>query len=60
MRPVRAKDPTPEEIAARCAEIRAGWSDYVRERRQAAVGAVPWEIERNMPHVEFRFLSEDD
>jgi hypothetical protein len=26
-------DPTPEEIAERCAEIRAGWSEAERRRR---------------------------
>ncbi len=31
MRP--KKDPTPQQIAERAAEIRAGWSEAERERR---------------------------
>ncbi len=33
--------PTPEEIQARCAEIRAGWND-VTERSRRAVPERPW------------------
>jgi len=29
----RQRDPTPQEIAERCAEIRAEWSEAVRQRR---------------------------
>ena len=29
-----AEDPTPREIAERCAEIQAGWSEETRRKRQ--------------------------
>jgi hypothetical protein len=32
--PIRAKDPTPAEIARRAEKIRRGWSDDERQRRQ--------------------------
>jgi hypothetical protein len=32
-RRTRQADPSPAEIAERCAEIRAGWSEAERERR---------------------------
>ena len=31
---VRRPDPTPEEIAERCREIQAGWSEFTRLQRQ--------------------------
>lgn len=30
---VRQQDPTPEQIVARCAVIRMGWSEYERSLR---------------------------
>lgn len=36
-------DPTPEEIAERAAEVRAGWSEYDRERRRVGVACGPWQ-----------------
>lgn len=36
--------PTAEEIAARAAEVRAGWSEEERERRLAATGRRPWSM----------------
>ena len=41
-------DPTPEEIAAACAEIRAGWSEGEKQRRSAWAVCEPWEA----PEVE--------
>lgn len=34
-------DPTPEEIAEQAAEIRRGWSPYVRRGRRAMI---PWPV----------------
>ncbi|MAT71281.1 MAG: hypothetical protein CMJ58_17355 [Planctomycetaceae bacterium] len=31
--PRRTRDPTPEEIAAACERIRAGWTEAERQRR---------------------------
>lgn len=35
----RHVDPTPEEISSACAEIRAGWSEEEKRRRQGLVKA---------------------
>jgi hypothetical protein len=35
MKPSRSIDPSEEQIAAACARIRAGWSEYERRKRSA-------------------------
>lgn len=35
--------PTPDEIAAKCAEIRAGWSAQTERSRRAYHVEIPWE-----------------
>jgi len=42
-------DPSPEEIAAATARIRAGWSPEERRRRSAWMSPVEWEA----PSVDF-------
>lgn len=42
----KVDDPTPEEIAARCAEVREGWSQRERERRDVRSGRPEWEVTR--------------
>jgi hypothetical protein len=38
----RHDDPTPEEIAARAAEIRAEWCDEVRAQRETVRQRTDW------------------
>jgi hypothetical protein len=38
----RKRDPTPEQIEERAAEIRAAWSEAERERRDVGKRAVRW------------------
>lgn len=36
-------DPTPDEIRERCAEVRAGWSESMREKRRFKTDDyLPW------------------
>ena len=37
-------DPSEEEIAAACAEIRAGWSEHERRKRAAWAMTAPVEV----------------
>lgn len=38
----KKRDPTPEQIEERAAEIRAAWSEAERERRDVGKRAVRW------------------
>lgn len=40
----RRPDPTPEEIAERAAEIRAGWSEFQLRRSLGVAAPVPVEL----------------
>lgn len=46
-----AVDPTPEEIASRCAEIRERWSDWEYSVRS---GQTTWREAREPPQVSWR------
>jgi hypothetical protein len=40
----RLAAPTEEQIAERCAEVRAGWTDAEREKRCVGRGQRPWRL----------------
>jgi hypothetical protein len=40
----RLSAPSPEEIAERCAQVRAGWSDEEREKRCVGQGQRSWRL----------------
>lgn len=42
--------PTPEEIAAACAEIQAEWTDEEREKRWVGKGTEPFEVKQVKAH----------
>lgn len=42
--PPRTPDPTPEQIAIACAEIRQGWSENEHRVRAGALAPVAWTI----------------
>jgi hypothetical protein len=40
-----SEDPTPEEIALACAEIRKGWSEITRQSRAVRGKTLNWEVQ---------------